>query len=223
MTVADYTSPGGSFVTYSEFETAQTQKTLDKKVRATEESAMTLAANLALRSQVKTSLLAADLALRARMVTDQTTIVNSLAASKSATTIKANSVRNKLDAAATTIANAKLESARTQTRNREARLADVRALEDHQTVVQNRLDAARQATLTKKAAQRATIVSKMAQAQFKMNQLRSSNGPTIAPGNLKKMSCTVDQFNRNECSEVTNPDTFLEDAPTGIGSDVKRG
>ena len=113
----------------------------------------------------------------------------------------AATLHSKLDAVATDIANRRLQAERDKTEAVEMRLADVRALETHQTEMQNRLDTKRQAAIERMGVFDASIREKMGIGDFKRMQLSQSNGPTVLVGALTEEDCSSDQFYSPSCAK----------------------
>merc|ERR1711907_854556 len=101
---------------------------------------------------------------------------------------------------------AKQESARLTTANREAYLDHKRALYAHQTVMQNEYAASKVEMEATIAAQNAAISAAFTEGRFIKNQLRTANGPTTKISDLKTQECTTDQFFHTSCVEVDYDD-----------------
>merc|ERR1711871_1415070 len=89
---------------------------------------------------------------------------------------------------------AKQESARLTTANREAYLDHKRALYAHQTSVQNEFAASKMEMNANIAAQNAAISAAFTEGRVIKNQLRTANGPTTRISDLMTQECTTDQF-----------------------------
>ena len=118
------------------------------------------------------------------------------------------------------IQQARQESARLTTSNREAYLDHKRALFAHQTEVQNRHAASKLDVKAKMDNQNAAISDAFTEGRFIKNQLRTANGPTTKISDLKTQSCTTDQFLHTTCSDVDYADGDF-DSSAGYG-DVPR-
>merc|ERR1712167_321639 len=98
---------------------------------------------------------------------------------------------------------AKEESLRLQTTNLEAKLEMQRSLADHQTQVQNRFQSKRFDVYKLNAQKQDKLKQEFAPTRFTLNQLLTSNGPTVDPTQFKQSTCTTDQFYNVVCSEST--------------------
>lgn len=104
------------------------------------------------------------------------------------------------------IQQAKQESARLSTANREAYLDHKRALYAHQTSLQNEFASARVEMNAEIAAKNAEIEAAFTEGRFIKNQLRTANGPTTRISDLKTQECTTDQFFHTSCVDVDYDD-----------------
>merc|ERR1711907_355790 len=101
------------------------------------------------------------------------------------------------------VQQAKEESLRLQTTNLEAKLEMQRSLADHQTQVQNRFQSKRFDVYKLNAQKQDKLKQEFARTRFTLNQLLTSNGPTVDPTQFKQSTCTTDQFYNVVCSDTT--------------------
>ena len=94
------------------------------------------------------------------------------------------------------------ESLRLQTSNLEAKLEMQRSLAAHQTEVQNRFQTKRFDVYKLNALKQDKLKQEFARSRFTLNQLLTSNGPTVDPMNFRESTCTTDQFYNVECTET---------------------
>merc|ERR1711959_636425 len=95
------------------------------------------------------------------------------------------------------------ESLRLQTTELEAKLEMQRSLAEHQTVVQNRFQSKRFDVYKLNALKQDKLKQEFARSRFTLNQLLTSNGPTVDPMNFRESTCTTDQFYNVVCTETT--------------------
>merc|ERR1711990_780896 len=115
--------------------------------------------------------------------THATTVQTELSTTKAATQAKVDALYAKMERNAIVIQQAREESLRSQTSNLEAKLELQRALASHQTEVQNRFQSKRFGV-------------------YKLNPLKTANGPTVDTTNFKESSCTTDQFYNVQCKDT---------------------
>merc|ERR1712216_570517 len=126
-----------------------------------------------------------------------------VAAAKSTTQTKVDALYAKTERNAIKVQQAKEESLRLQTTNLEAKLEMQRSLADHQTQVQNRFQSKRFDVYKLNAQKQDKLKQEFARTRFTLNQLLTSNGPTVDPSEFKQSTCTTDQFYNVVCSEST--------------------
>merc|ERR1719253_1473005 len=131
------------------------------------------------------------------------TVVATVAAAKSTTQTKVDALYAKTERNAIKVQQAKEESLRLQTTNLEAKLEMQRSLADHQTQVQNRFQSKRFDVYKLNAQKQDKLKQEFARTRFTLNQLLTSNGPTVDPSEFKQSTCTTDQFYNVVCSEST--------------------
>merc|ERR1711871_1926626 len=130
-------------------------------------------------------------------------VVATVAAVKSTTQNKVDALHAKTERNAIKVRQAKEESLRLQTTNLEAKLEMQRSLADHQTQVQNRFQSKRFDVYKLNALKQDKLKQEFARTRFTLNQLLTSNGPTVDPTQFKESTCTTDQFYNVVCSETT--------------------
>eukprot|EP01043_Picozoa_sp_COSAG02_P040014 COSAG02_NODE_3204_length_7176_cov_1.990391_5_plen_1475_part_00 len=128
-------------------------------------------------------------------------VVATVAAAKSTTQTKVDALYAKTERNAIKVRQAKEESLRLQTSNLEAKLEMQRSLADHQTQVQNRFQSKRFDVYKLNALKQDKLKQEFARTRFTLNQLLTSNGPTVDPAQFKESTCTTDQFYNVVCSE----------------------
>merc|ERR1711939_1052949 len=134
------------------------------------------------------------------------TVVSTVANAKAATLLKVEQLHAKTERNAIKVQQAHEESLRLQTSNLEAKLEMQRSLAAHQTEVQNRFQTKRFDDYKLK--------QEFARSRFTLNQLLTSNGPTVDPMNFRESTCTTDQFYNVECTETVTDKSSLY---TGTG------
>merc|ERR1711871_556536 len=134
------------------------------------------------------------------------TLQKAIIANKATTDAAVEKLRAKQARDVIKIQQAKQESARLTTANREAYLDHKRALYAHQTVMQNEYAAGKVEMEATIAAQNAAISAAFTEGRFIKNQLRTSNGPTTKISDLKTQECTTDQFFHTSCVDVDYDD-----------------
>jgi hypothetical protein len=108
----------------------------------------------------------------------------------------------KRDRITTTIQQMREESLRLQTRNTEAYYNTVRQLHEGQRKLQNQLDLKRRDHFIEMAKRHDEWVEIKARNDFKLNQLRTANGPLVKIDDLKERECTQNDMFRTECHEI---------------------
>ena len=209
-----YTSPGGSFKATEAYQTYRTMEATNTQAKTTLASTLRLSAASADLLKMEASRTAKSLVTHTKIETTVDSVTATVLSSKLALDTNIDTLHRKLDANAAAIQQDILSAERAKTANLEAHLETKRSLFNHQTDVQNRLDAGRQATATLKATKQAAVNKHLADNQFVLNQLSLSNGPPVQISDLKKQECTTNQFNEVECVEVDNSAAFQADADT---------
>merc|ERR1719198_556729 len=183
---------------YKAFKEMETQ---NKKTKTATANSMGLAAVTAELRQITTSLKTKGLSTHSKIEAELDQIASTVAAQKTSRATTVAALHRKLDANAAAIQQDMLSSERGKVARLEAHIDAVRSLHAHQTEVQNRLD-----------------VSKAA-AQVKL-----MNGPPVKIADLKKSTCTTDQFYGVTCKEEDNSAGFQQDPPgTMDASSTLRG
>ena len=119
----------------------------------------------------------------------------------------------KRDRITTTIQQMREESRRLQTKNQEAYLDTVRTLHEGQRTMQNALDTKRREHFVTMAKQHDEWVEIRAMNDFKLNQLRTANGPLVDIDKLEERVCTQDDMFHTTCSNVGIADGAFETQP----------
>jgi hypothetical protein len=140
---------------------------------------------------------------KTKLETVTESVVATVAAAKSTTQTKVDALYAKTERNAIKVRQAKEESLRLQTSNLEAKLEMQRSLADHQTEVQNRFQSKRFDVYKLNALKQDKLKQEFARTRFTLNQLLTSNGPTVDPTEFKESTCTTDQFYNVICSEST--------------------
>ncbi len=135
------------------------------------------------------------------------TLHKTIIANKATTDAAVEKLRAKQARDTIRIQQAKQESARLSTANREAYLDHKRALYAHQTSMQNEFAASKVEMSAEIAAKNAAIDAAFTEGRFIKNQLRTANGPTTKISDLKTQECTTDQFFHTTCTDVDYDDT----------------
>jgi hypothetical protein len=141
---------------------------------------------------------------KTKLETVAASVVATVAASKTATQTNVDALYAKTERNAIKVRQAKEESLRLQTTNLEAKLEMQRSLADHQTEVQNRFQTKRFDVYKLNALKQDKLKQEFARTRFTLNQLLTSNGPTVDPTQFKESTCTTDQFYNVICSETTS-------------------
>merc|ERR1711939_366948 len=151
---------------------------------------------------------------KTKLETVAASVVATVAASKTATQTNVDALYAKTERNAIKIQQAKEESLRLQTTELEAKLEMQRSLAEHQTVVQNRFQSKRFDVYKLNALKQDKLKQEFARSRFTLNQLLTSNGPTVDPSQFTESTCTTDQFYNVECTEtVTDKSAYY----TGTG------
>merc|ERR1711939_770567 len=127
------------------------------------------------------------------MGSDNQNNMDSLAAGQAA---KAEALHRKRDRITTTIQQMREESKRLQTYNTEQYLETVRALHEGQRQMQNDLDIKRRDHFIDMAKRHDEWVEIKERNDFKLNQLRTANGPLVNIDDLEERVCTQDDMFR---------------------------
>merc|ERR1711881_30675 len=143
-----------------------------------------------------------------------TTVQTTLTDTKAATQARVDALYAKAERNAIVVQQAREESLRSQTSNLEAKLELQRALADHQTQVQNRFQSKRFGVYKLNAMKQDKLKQEFARTRFTLNQLLTSNGPTVDTTKFKESTCTTDQFYNVVCSETVTDKSSLY---TGTG------
>ena len=122
---------------------------------------------------------------------------------------KADALHRKRDRITTTIQQMREESRRLKTANTEAYLETVRALHDNQRLMQNELDAKRLQHFRNMAVKHDEWVEIKEKNDFKLNQLRTANGPLVEIDDLQERVCTQDDMFHTACTEVDASANFM--------------
>merc|ERR1711871_1927428 len=151
---------------------------------------------------------------KTKLETVTASVVATVAAAKSATQTNVDALYSKTERNAIKVRQAKEESLRLQTSNLEAKLEMQRSLAAHQTEVQNRFQSKRFDVYKLNALKQDKLKQEFARTRFTLNQLLTSNGPTVDPSQFTESTCTTDQFYNVECTEtVTDKSAYY----TGTG------
>ncbi len=122
----------------------------------------------------------------------------------------ADALHRKRDRITTTIQQMREESRRLKTANTEAYLETVRSLHENQRQMQNELDAKRLEHFQNMAVRHDEWVEIKQRNDFKLNQLRTANGPLVHIDDLEERECTQDDMFRTECVDVPSSSEFVE-------------
>merc|ERR1719231_101741 len=117
--------------------------------------------------------------------------------------------RKKLERNTIRVQQAKVKASRLKTANHEQHLAQQRSLYASQTAMQNRLDTARNDIAKTLTTENANIDKLLYTAKFDINQVKTPNGPTVKIADLKKESCTTDQFGKVTCTSSSSASDFV--------------
>merc|ERR1711865_986935 len=115
----------------------------------------------------------------------------------------------KRDRITTTIQQMREQSMRLQTRNTEAYYNTVRQLHEGQRKLQNQLDLKRRDHFIQMAKRHDEWVEIKARNDFKLNQLRTANGPLTKIPDLKEKECTQNDMFQTECHDVAASSKFV--------------
>jgi len=200
------------------YEARQTSMTTNKIGEARFLNTRMLEANAAEISKSDSALTAGTAGTKTKLETVAATVVATVAASKTATQTNVDLLYAKAERNQIKVQQAKEESLRLQTTNLEAKLEMQRSLADHQTQVQNRFQSKRFDVYKLNALKQDKLKQEFARTRFTLNQLLTSNGPTVDATKFKESTCTTDQFYNVNCVESTTDesDSF---AGTGYVSD----
>merc|ERR1712010_114050 len=173
-----------------------------------------LEANAAAISKSDLSLSTGTAGTKTKLENAASSVYTTVEAAKVATQAKVDALYAKTERNAIKIQQAKEESLRLQTTELEAKLEMQRSLAEHQTVVQNRFQSKRFDVYKLNALKQDKLKQEFARSRFTLNQLLTSNGPTVDPSEFKQSTCTTDQFYNVECTEtVTDKSAYY----TGTG------
>merc|ERR1711865_521456 len=130
--------------------------------------------------------------LESKIFDTSSTLATNLASAAATTATNVKGLYNKIDRNAVSIQQARLESVRLATANKEQWLDSKRSLYAHQTAMQNRLDKDYQAIKIKTATWTSTLNTNFKQARFIKNHLKTE-------------TCTTDQFFKTTCTSSAIP------------------
>jgi hypothetical protein len=202
------------FTAGSVYETRQTQLTQSKLGEARFLNTRMLEANAAAISKSDLSLSTGTAGTKTKLENAASSVYTTVEAAKVATQAKVDALYAKTERNAIKIQQAKEESLRLQTTELEAKLEMQRSLAEHQTVVQNRFQSKRFDVYKLNALKQDKLKQEFARSRFTLNQLLTSNGPTVDPSQFTESTCTTDQFYNVECTEtVTDKSAYY----TGTG------
>ena len=200
------------------YEARQTSMAANKLGEARFLNTRMLEANAAEITKSDSALTAGTAGTKTKLETVAATVVATVAASKTATQTNVDLLYAKAERNQIKVQQAKEESLRLQTTNLEAKLEMQRSLADHQTQVQNRFQSKRFDVYKLNALKQDKLKQEFARTRFTLNQLLTSNGPTVNPTEFKESTCTTDQFYNVNCVEITT-DKSASFAGTGYVSD----
>ena len=200
------------------YEARQTSMAANKLGEARFLNTRMLEANAAEITKSDSALTAGTAGTKTKLETVAATVVATVAASKTATQTNVDLLYAKAERNQIKVQQAKEESLRLQTTNLEAKLEMQRSLADHQTQVQNRFQSKRFDVYKLNALKQDKLKQEFARTRFTLNQLLTSNGPTVDPTKFKESTCTTDQFYNVNCVETTT-DKSSSFAGTGYVSD----
>jgi hypothetical protein len=140
-------------------------------------------------------------------ISDNQNDMEALAAGQAA---KAEALHRKRDRITTTIQQMREESRRLKTANTEAYLETVRSLHENQRLMQNELDAKRLQHFQNMAVKHDEWVEIKERNDFKLNQLRTANGPLVNIDDLEERECTQDDMFHTSCVEKPASAGFVE-------------
>jgi len=121
---------------------------------------------------------------------------------------KAKQLHRKRDRITTTIQQMREESKRLKTHNKEMYLDTVRTLHEGQRHMQNDLDVKRRDHFIAMAQRHDEWVQIKERNDFKLNQLRTANGPLVNIEDLEERVCTQDDMFHTACVEQDVSATF---------------
>ena len=185
------------------YQARQTQLANSKLGEARFLNTRMLEANAAEIKQSDNAIASGTSGTKTKLETVAASVVATVAASKTATQTSVDALYAKAERNAIKVQQAKEESLRLQTTNLEAKLEMQRSLADHQTQVQNRFQSKRFDVYKLNAQKQDKLKQEFARTRFTLNQLLTSNGPTVDPTKFKQSTCTTDQFYNVVCSEST--------------------
>ena len=185
------------------YQARQTQLANSKLGEARFLNTRMLEANAAEIKQSDNAIASGTAGTKTKLETVAASVVATVAASKTATQTSVDALYAKAERNAIKVQQAKEESLRLQTTNLEAKLEMQRSLADHQTQVQNRFQSKRFDVYKLNAQKQDKLKQEFARTRFTLNQLLTSNGPTVDPTKFKQSTCTTDQFYNVVCSEST--------------------
>jgi len=191
------------FTAGSVYQARQTQLANSKLGEARFLNTRMLEANAAEIKQSDNAIASGTSGTKTKLETVAASVVATVAASKTATQTNVDALYAKAERNAIKVQQAKEESLRLQTTNLEAKLEMQRSLADHQTQVQNRFQSKRFDVYKLNAQKQDKLKQEFARTRFTLNQLLTSNGPTVDPTQFKQNTCTTDQFYNVVCSEST--------------------
>merc|ERR1711939_863486 len=191
------------FTAGSVYQARQTQLANSKLGEARFLNTRMLEANAAAITKSDSAITAGTTGTKTKLETVAASVVATVAASKTATQTNVDALYAKTERNAIKVRQAKEESLRLQTTNLEAKLEMQRSLADHQTEVQNRFQTKRFDVYKLNAQKQDKLKQEFARTRFTLNQLLTSNGPTVDPTQFKQSTCTTDQFYNVVCSEST--------------------
>jgi hypothetical protein len=122
---------------------------------------------------------------------------------------KAKQLHRKRDRITTTIQQMREESKRLKTHNTEMYLDTVRTLHEGQRTMQNDLDQKRRDHFVAMAQRHDEWVQIKERNDFKLNQLRTANGPLVKISDLEERVCSQDDMFRTSCVQQDVSDTFI--------------
>jgi hypothetical protein len=195
--------PGAGFVAYNT-ELMQQERDEDAYI-----SKLKLDANSKFLEMSDSQIASAHAAVVTKLndfVKDNDSKMAALATSQDA---KATELHRKRDRITTTIQQMREESKRLKTANTEAYLETVRALHEGQRQMQNELDAKRLQHFQNMAVRHDEWVEIKEKNDFKLNQLRTANGPLVNIDDLEERECTQDDMFRTSCVDVQSSTAFV--------------
>ena len=190
------------FTAGSVYEARETQLRQSKMGEARFLNTRMLEANAASLAKSDGALATGTSGTQAAIEASVNTVVSTVANAKAATLLKVEQLHAKTERNAIKVQQAHEESLRLQTSNLEAKLEMQRSLAAHQTEVQNRFQTKRFDVYKLNALKQDKLKQEFARSRFTLNQLLTSNGPTVDPMNFRESTCTTDQFYNVECTET---------------------